>query len=64
MSNINVGVKLHVIERETKENEHMMNEKSTSKEDGKKKAEKLKLTRNELIVKVAQHHADQRATKK
>lgn len=55
---------LHVIERETEENERKMNEKSTSKEDGKKKVEKLKLARNELIVKVAQHDADQRAAKK
>jgi len=57
-------VTLHVIERETEENERKMNEKSTSKEDGKKKVEKLKLARNELIVKVAQHDADQRAAKK
>lgn len=51
MSNINIGVKLHVIEREAEENECKMNEKSTSKEDGKKKEEKLKLPENELIVK-------------
>lgn len=57
-------MKLHVIERETEENERKMNEKSTSNEDGKKKVEKLKLARNELIVKVAQHDADQRAAKK
>jgi hypothetical protein len=53
MSNINVGVKLHVIERETKENEHMMNEKSISKEDGKKKEEKLKLTNGSYIADVS-----------
>jgi len=41
MSNINIGVKLHVIERETKENERKINEKKHHKGGWKEKRREI-----------------------
>jgi hypothetical protein len=53
-----------VNEKDVEEIERKRNENSTSKNNVKKKEVKLKLVRNELNVKVAQHDADQRAIEK